>query len=708
MKLWKRFGAMLLAVVLAVGVGSTSASACTSIFVGSKVSENGSTFIGRSEDIGKLYDKIFEVRDAADHADGEMYEDTYGFTMPFPSHTYRYTVMRDSVESGETMRDAAGNYTGEAYGEAGVNENGVAVSATVSTYYRDAIEEIDPLVDTGICEISLNTVILQSARTAREGVEILAAIIDEYGAGECNSISISDAKEVWSFEIVSGHQYVALKLPADKVAINPNIMLMNEVDVSDTENVVASKELISLPLEHDLLVSSQNVEGADPEKITAVDIARTYGAENAGKGQYSRYWQGVYYLNKAMSENVPINYADTDEVPTFIFDADRKLSTYEVLRFLATRGEGSEHASEVTGEYGVGNDRQAECHIFEIREDMPEALAIIQWQTMSRAEFSVFLPYYSALLTDTSDICKVEYLPDIKNIEEAIDDEDFPAETSAYWAFAAICDLCDNDRDRYGVKVKEFWADYQKTLIEQQANVDKAMLNIYKASPELAEEAATALGKAVVEEAFGYAKQILAELRDFIAKDQAGELAEDAVFTPSVMGKLPTYGSTSMFTDVAAGKWYQPAVAYAVENGLMTGVGGGKFAPYADATYGETLKMVMLAAGYSELEGDSTHWASGYMSRALSDGLISEKVDLDAPITREAMAAIAAKAMKLSTKDCGASPFADSDDVSAMVLYTAGVVKGSRNMDGQLVFNGGETLKRGELCVIAGRIRSGK
>lgn len=104
----KQLGTALLAGSLVVSSG-VSASACCGLYVGSGQSANGSTYVGRSEDIGKLYDKVFEVRPAADHAEGEVYEDTYGFSMPYPAHTYRYTVMRDSIEQGESVLDEDGN-----------------------------------------------------------------------------------------------------------------------------------------------------------------------------------------------------------------------------------------------------------------------------------------------------------------------------------------------------------------------------------------------------------------------------------------------------------------------------------------------------------------------------------------------------------------------------------------------------------------------
>ena len=541
-KFGKRLSALLLSAVVAAG-SVTSAGACTGMYIGSEESANGSTFVGRSEDIGKLYDKVFEVIPAADHADGDMYEGGDGFSMPYPARTYRFTVMRDSVKAGDTIFNADGSIASIAFGEAGMNEKGVAASATVSTDYNAAAKAADPLnVDGGLCEVSLNSVILMQAESARDGVKKLAAIIDEYGSGECNSITISDANEVWDFETLSGYQYVAVRMPKDKVSVNPNMVVMNEIDVSDKENVIASPDLISLPQEKGFLVSSQlNEEGV--ENITKIDIQKTYGAKDFGDSQYSRYWQGVNYLNSELSSSVDIYRENADTVPAgpfnMLFDADRKIDTYEALRLLAYRGEGTKYDSNTKGKYAIGNENQAECHVFEIRQNMPEALSIVQWQTMSRAEFSVYLPYYSNLLTDTSDIFKSEYLEWIDDIEEVIDDDDFPADTSAYWVYAAINDLCDNDRERYGVNVKKFWENYQKQLIAQQADVDTAMKQIYAYSPALAEQKATDLGKAVSEEAFGYAKSILTELRAFIAEHGN----DNEVFVPTVLSenKLPTY-----------------------------------------------------------------------------------------------------------------------------------------------------------------------
>ena len=167
----------------------STAFACTGIYVGKDFSANGSTYMGRSEDIGDLYGKMFGVAEAAEHDADEIYADTYGFKMtygefPTGGNTYRYTYVKDTPKYGETMKDADGNYIGEAYAEAGMNEHGVAMTATVSTSYnKNTAGKADPLVGTGICEVSLGSLILGGCKTAREAVEFLAYICDTYGSG---------------------------------------------------------------------------------------------------------------------------------------------------------------------------------------------------------------------------------------------------------------------------------------------------------------------------------------------------------------------------------------------------------------------------------------------------------------------------------------------------------------------------------------------
>ncbi len=510
----------VLPILLAGGLiftNTMTSSACTGVYVGSSVSENGSTYMGRSEDIGDLYGKIYGVAQATDWEEGAIYEDAYGFSMPYPSHTYAYTYVKDTPEYGETMKDANGNYIGEAYAEAGQNEMGVSMSATVSTYYSDAVKAADPLVDTGICEISIGSVILGGAATAREGVELMADILDTYGAGECNSIMISDANETWYLEIVSGHQYAAIKMPSDKVSIQPNIMLLGVIDVTDTENVIVSENLVSLAEKNGFLVTDENGN---------IDVAKSYACEKSGNGQYSRYWQGLFYVNEEAATqldyttiNNKTNSADLLVTPTY------KLSTMDVLNLLAYRGEGSaNNSNENSNIYAIGNNRQAECHIFETRQNMPATLATIQWQAMADAEFSIYIPYYSALVSSVHE--------SYSNTAGSF------VEGSLNWNFQMINHLCYKNRTNCAENVAAYFEAYQKSLVEQQAAIDTEMLKIYNYNQELAAEKATALGKDIAAQVLEMSTSVLHELQAYI---DAGDFSQAFVPTAMTENIMPVY-----------------------------------------------------------------------------------------------------------------------------------------------------------------------
>ena len=90
------------------------------------------------------------------------------------------------------------------------------------------------------------------------------------------------------------------------------------------------------------------------------------------------------------------------------------------------------------------------------------------------------------------------------------------------------------------------------------------------------------------------------------------------------------------FTDVSAGQWYTEAVTWAAENGVVSGVGNGRFAPngnitreqmasilfrYAKLTGLDTSKRGELA-GFPD-EGQVSSWAREALSWAVGEGIIS-------------------------------------------------------------------------------------
>lgn len=457
--------------MVSVAAGGFLSEACTSYYAGKKVTADGSILFGRTEDIGRAYNKVFVVNEAAVHKEGEMYDDGTGFTMPYPEQTYRFTACEDDPAHGDGP-----------FGEAGTNEYGVSMSATESASPAKALREADPFEKNGICETSMVHAVLPCVKTAREGIEFLANILDTYGAGEGNTLMIGDKNECWYMEILTGHQYVAVKMPEDKAAIMPNCFMLEEVDLTDTENVIASKDLVKVAEKAGTLVTG--------EAENTIHIRDSYAAVMS-EGNTYRIWGGQIILDP---ELLGIIEPTDKDLPMFV-EPEGKVSVKTMYQIAGTQYEGTDYEGKGTV---IGTPRSVECHIFQVRDNMPTELETIQWMCMGSADLSTFIPYYSAAITDTHPAYQVENL----NYDS----------DSAYWTFRSLATLSGIDREKFAVNVKRYWSGYMDDLISRQAEVDAQMMSLYQSNPSAVPEKATDLGMAVADETIGIAKNIYGEL----------------------------------------------------------------------------------------------------------------------------------------------------------------------------------------------------
>lgn len=447
--------ALTVAVAL-ICANALTALACTGFYFGSETTARRTSIWGRTEDISANYSKLFYVHPAQEHEPGSEYISSSGFSWPYPSKTLRYTLTPDSIHN-----EGA---TPQPYAEVGMNEKNVAITATVSlSSARSEILAIDPMVrasDGGLPEQDLTSIVLMQAESARDAIELVAHIVDTVGSAERNGFTVSDPNEIWYMELLSGHQYVAVKAPPDKIAISPNITMMGAVDVNDTENVIASPGLIETAQQAGTLVLDDDGR---------IKVAESYARPSSSVS--SRLYDGYVYLKgtEAAEALQPGHYEYFIEPR-----AERNYSLYEIMRLMA-------HGS-------INRAATVESHVFETRYDMPEDLATVMWLAMGPAEFSIFIPYYANLITET--------LENYYEYDSPRNDRDY---RSMYWLFRDINILCTGDRENIAPNVAAYLELYQKKLIEQQKVIDAEMAKILAYDPDLAQQKATELSKAASE-----------------------------------------------------------------------------------------------------------------------------------------------------------------------------------------------------------------
>ena len=166
------------------------------------------------------------------------------------------------------------------------------------------------------------------------------------------------------------------------------------------------------------------------------------------------------------------------------------------------------------------------------------------------------------------------------------------------------------------------------------------------------------------------------------------------------------------FPDVPNDAWYAADVVTLFDSGVISGFEDGSFRPRASVTWGQALKLFLLAAGYpaqtpdKPKEGEAApHWASEYLHYAEEKGFVAEGAvkDLDAPILRDEMADLCAAALEL-TETVSPSPYADTERESVLKLYAAELMIGSVTNDGRRLFKGGDNISRAEICAVLVRV----
>ena len=484
-------GAMLL---------STSALACTGVYVGKDVSDQGTYIIARSEDQSQSdYNKMFMVQPRVDNVPGRNILDTAtGFEIPLPDTTYQYTYVPDYT------RGEDGMYPGSC-----TNEFGVSITATVSTSTCDAWREADPFVEPGLREAILAAAVAAVATSARDAVDVLLEYVDTYGSEEGNTVMITDQSEAWIVEIYGGHHYCAMKMPDDKVAVFGNQNMIGLVDPNATpeDGYIYSDGLFELIDQLGLAVKEGEL----------YHLAKSVTNNTREDYNNMRNWGGMTILAPSLAGEY-----DSDEFYPLFYSPDEKVSVLDVMDIYRNRYEGTELDVTLPGNEGnrvIGTPNSSQIHILQTFPDWPAESAAINWICLGNTEHSVFIPFFSGI-TDTADAYKV--------------DGDTYDASGAYWKFKRIDTLAELDRSLYSESVRKFWKFQEEDMYQQMLDAAPVMLEKYAESSEAGDAYVTQLGIQMAEYAMTLSDNLFAKLYTGVMHNTGRTADRVAVFLADV------------------------------------------------------------------------------------------------------------------------------------------------------------------------------
>lgn len=464
------------------------AQACSAFIVGKDLTADGSTLFGRTEDYpyapdGGRHNQNYVVVPAKTYKDGDKIEDeSNGFTYPHLANEMKYTAVYDS----DRDNGSNGNFAAH-----GFNELGVAMTATVSATPNDKVLKEDPLVKDGLPEASLVDLALPRAKTAREVIETVAKVLDEKGSAEGNIIVAADKNELWYMEILSGHQYVAIKFPTNKYAVFANTYYLGHVDLNDKENVIASKDVEEV---------AKKADNYKTDKDGNFMIAKSYGPDKYMERNRSRTYAGIKWMDPQAKVNYDDEAFDLLREPT---DPNKKYTVHDVIAEQRNR---FEHLPEYKADdlvevgkkidgnvykYALGNENVIDAHVYQIKPNLPNAFGGVMWLGLAQSRNTPYVPFYGNV-EDTYEA--------FKNRSTKYDGK------SWYWTVWHIDQMVMKYPEIFGNSIQEKWKAKEAEWDKEQTERDAKYANY-------TDEQAKAAGPEVTKEALERSEKIFKEIK---------------------------------------------------------------------------------------------------------------------------------------------------------------------------------------------------
>jgi len=442
-------------------LGLSLADACTTIIVGKQTTADGSIMIARNEDAGDATEaqnmELFPARKEAGLFVGNSVSNTENntFTMKLPPNALEYVAFPHCQSLGKKN---------PSFAETGINQYGVAISATETIFNSDQALKADPyLVKTGLTEDSITSVILPYAVSAKDGVQLLGRMIEQTGAGEGFGVAFSDRNEAWYLETASGHHWLAQRIPDQSVFFSANQGRFQQTDFDDPMQVLSSPGLHKFAVKNRLYDPAKGSFNFFTCCVSDIEHDRTYNYPRMR--ELLKFFAGISYKN------------ENGLYPVFV-QPNRKLSVQDLKQALrnhynSTAHDPYLHQNPKEPYRPISVMRTALSHITQTRPELPSDIAVIQYIAIGMTDLSAYIPFYSGL----------------RKVPKGYQgNRGTIAGDSLFWQYRKLQALVLQDYPRLAPQAHKAIVSFEKRITVRQAEMEQSYLKLFQKSPVKAAE----------------------------------------------------------------------------------------------------------------------------------------------------------------------------------------------------------------------------
>jgi dipeptidase len=408
---------------------------------------------------------------------------------------------------------------------------------------------------------------LQRAKTAREAIQVMAGLVDEYGyASTGETFSIADPNEAWIMEMIGpgpggkGANWVALRVPDGYISAHANMSRIGEFPLNDPENCLYSANVISF-------AEQKGYYDKKSGKPFSFRFAYDPPKPESLRGCAARVWSML--RRSAPSQNFSPDFQRGVEgakpYPLWI-KPDQKLSLSDVMNIMRDHYEGTDYdmtkgidagpfgcpvrcrdltwkvdGAEYSWERPISTQQAGFSFISQSRAWLPNPIGGVYWYGVDDTYTTCYVPLYCCI----QDLPKPFTVGDLQKFSW----------DSAWWVFNFVANYA-NLKYSYMVQdIQKVQAALEGQFISLQPAIEKIALELYKTDPKLLVQYLTnysvSQGEQVVKRWIELGEYLLTKYNDGYVKDDRGrprsvgypsEWLKEVLKSKPEQFKLPKWG----------------------------------------------------------------------------------------------------------------------------------------------------------------------
>ncbi len=486
--------------------------ACTNIIVGKKASVDGSVLVSYSADSYGCYGVMQHFAPGC-HPQGSVR----------PVYDWETNAYKGTIPEAPVTYNVVGN----------MNEHQVTIAETTFGG-REELVDTTGLLDYG----SLIYIALQRSRTAREAIDVMTSLVEEYGyCSEGETFTLADPQEAWIMEMVGkgpgvkGAVWVAVRIPDDCVCAHANQSRIHRFMQYDKKECLFAKDVVSFARSKGLY------KGKDKDFDFAaiycpIDFsgaraceARVWGFYRLcvdGMDRYFEYASGkdltatpmdlFYRPNKQLSvQDVQAAMRDQYEGTPLDMTHDAGAGVYQSPyrpRPLFWEHEGKKYFNERP----IGTQQSSFTFVAQMRASLPDAIGGVLWFANDDSKTSAYTPVYCCV--DTIPACYTK---------TSGDDVSFSFK-SAFWMCNWVANMVYPRFSLLYPDLEKRRTALEKSFFNQQQEVEAKALQLYgqdsKKAVAYLTDYSTAMADRMMEEWMQLAQFLIVKYNDNVVKPE--------------------------------------------------------------------------------------------------------------------------------------------------------------------------------------------